>query len=30
MGILANIPIAMYIKGKKVRFIEKLVEDIRR
>ena len=30
MGILANIPIAMYIKGKKVKFIEKLVEDMRR
>lgn len=30
MGILANIPIAMHIKGKKVSFIEKLVKDMRK
>lgn len=29
MGILANIPIYLYIKGKKIKFIEKMVEEMK-
>lgn len=29
MGIIANIPIYMYIKGKKIKFIEKIVDEMK-
>lgn len=29
MGLITNIPIMMYVKGKKVRFIEKIVEEMK-
>lgn len=29
MGIIANIPIYLYIKGYKIRFIEKLIEEMK-
>ena len=29
MGIIANIPLYLYIKGKKIKFIEKIVDDMK-
>ena len=30
MGIIANIPIYLYIKGKNISFIEKIIDEINR
>ena len=29
MGVIANIPLYLYIKGKKIKFIEKIVDDMK-
>ena len=29
MGIIANIPIYLHIKGKKIKFVEKIIEEMK-